>query len=181
MRRVAFLGAALGAALLAQPASAPRYTKDGKLALPPDYREWIFLSSGLGMTYPNENAPQNPLFDNVFVNPESYRAFMKTGAWPDKTVLIKENRSAETKVSINRDGRVQTNVVSIEANVKDASRGGWLFYAFRKDGREGALMPKTASCYSCHGRNGAVDTTFVQFYPTLIEIAKAKGTFQEER
>ena len=31
-------------------------------------------------------------------------------------------------------------------------------------------------CYSCHEQHGAVDTTFVQFYPTLIELAKQKGT-----
>jgi hypothetical protein len=30
--------------------------------------------------------------------------------------------------------------------------------------------------YSCHDKNGAVDTTFVQFYPTLIDLAKQKGT-----
>ena len=179
MKRILLLGMVLGMAGLAQSDRAPRYSKDGKLLLPADYREWIFLSSGLGMTYPDENAPKNPLFDNVFVNPEAYRAFLKTGAWPDKTVLFKENRSAETKVSINRDGRVQTKVVSFEANVKDGSRGGWLFYAFRADATEGIQMPKTASCYSCHGKNGAVDTTFVQFYPTLIDTAKAKGTFRQ--
>jgi hypothetical protein len=31
-------------------------------------------------------------------------------------------------------------------------------------------------CYSCHEQHAAVDTTFVQFYPTLLEIAKKKGT-----
>jgi hypothetical protein len=35
----------------------------------------------------------------------------------------------------------------------------------------------TAVCYSCHEQHAAVDTTFVQFYPTLLEIAKAKHTF----
>ena len=37
-------------------------------------------------------------------------------------------------------------------------------------------MPQTASCYSCHQEHGVVDTTFVQFYPTLMPIAKDKGT-----
>jgi hypothetical protein len=37
-------------------------------------------------------------------------------------------------------------------------------------------MPQTANCYSCHQDHGAVDTTFVQFYPTLMGIAKDKGT-----
>ena len=31
------------------------------------------------------------------------------------------------------------------------------------------------NCYSCHEQNGAVDTTFVQFYPTLIDAAKKIG------
>ena len=30
-------------------------------------------------------------------------------------------------------------------------------------------------CYSCHEQHGAVDTTFVQFYPTLIDAAKQKA------
>ena len=29
----------------------PRYTSDGQLMRPEKYREWIYLSSGLGMTY----------------------------------------------------------------------------------------------------------------------------------
>ncbi|MEO7653924.1 MAG: cytochrome P460, partial [Bryobacteraceae bacterium] len=47
----------------------PRFTSDGQLMRPDDYREWIFLSSGLGMTYGKAQAAPNaaPRFDNVFV------------------------------------------------------------------------------------------------------------------
>jgi hypothetical protein len=38
------------------------------------------------------------------------------------------------------------------------------------------MFPTEMECYSCHAQHTAVDTTFVQFYPTLIEIAKKKGT-----
>jgi hypothetical protein len=38
------------------------------------------------------------------------------------------------------------------------------------------MIPTTAGCYSCHSEHGAVNTTFVQFYPTLLPIAKLKGT-----
>ena len=31
-------------------------------------------------------------------------------------------------------------------------------------------------CYTCHTQHAAVDTTFVQFYPTLLPIAQSKGT-----
>ena len=42
----------------------------------------------------------------------------------------------------------------------------------------GKAIPTTANCYSCHQEHGAVDTTFVQFYPTLAGIAREKGTFK---
>ena len=63
-------------ALAAQTATdGPQYNSDGTLQLPKNYREWVYLSSGLGMTYgPAASADtQNPAFDNVFVNPSSYR------------------------------------------------------------------------------------------------------------
>ena len=41
----------------------------------------------------------------------------------------------------------------------------------------GKLLPTaTTECLSCHSQHGAVDNTFVQFYPTLLEVAKTKGT-----
>ncbi len=171
----------IGSSLLAVAASALEYGSDAKMILPKDYREWVFLSSGLGMSYAQSATPNpNPGFDNVFVNPEAYHAYLKTGTWPDKTVLILEARASDSKVSINKDGRVQTNVVGIEAHVKDASHGGWAFYSFGNGTQqEGTLFPKSANCYSCHEQNAAVDTTFVQFYPTLIDVAKANGTFKD--
>jgi hypothetical protein len=44
------------------------------------------------------------------------------------------------------------------------------------DAGKGKLIPETADCYSCHQAHGAVDTTFVQFYPTMLKVAKEKGT-----
>src|SRR2546425_836236 len=44
------------------------------------------------------------------------------------------------------------------------------------EGVTGKLLPTDMDCYSCHAQHGAVDTTFVQFYPTLLEIAKKKNT-----
>jgi len=168
----------LALTLLAQTGGQMAYNKDGSMVLPKDYREWVFLSSGINMTYgPNGGSAANPRFENVFVNPASYRSFQKNGTWPDKTTLVLEIRASDSRVSINKDGRVQTNVAAVEVHVKDSARGGWAFYGFDGDGKGGALFPKTADCYSCHEKNGSVDTTFVQFYPTLVDSAKAKGTF----
>jgi hypothetical protein len=165
--------------LCAATAAAQQYTKDGELLMPKDYREWVFLTSGLGMTYSSGPARQNPTFGNVFVNPAAHQAFLKTGMWPDKTVMLIENRESESKGSINKDGKFQTHLEGFEVHVKDAARGGWAFYFIAKDAPSGKLFPKTANCYSCHEKFGATDTTFVQFYPTLIETAKKKGTYKE--
>ena len=169
----------LSAALLAQTGGAIQYNKDGSMVLPTDYREWVFLSSGINMTYgPAAGTNDHPRFENVFVNPAVYQAFLKNGTWPDKTVLMLEIRDSDSKVSINKDGRVQTKVAAIEAHVKDSSRGGWAFYGFQGGGQEGKPFPRTAECFSCHERNGAVDSTFIQFYPTLVETARKHGTYK---
>lgn len=52
------------------------------------------------------------MFDNVFVEPDSYRAFVKTGTWPDKTMLVLEHREAQAKGTINRHGNFQASFTS---------------------------------------------------------------------
>jgi hypothetical protein len=162
-------------------AEAPDYTADNRLAVPSDYREWVFLTASLDLNYdtvvPGTGMQMPSLLDNVFVNPEAYKAFVQNGRWPDKTVLVKENRITASAGTISKSGKFQVGVASIELHVKDTARfpGTWAFFV--SDGKSpGDLMPPSASCYSCHADHAAVDTTFVQFYPTLLDIAKAKGT-----
>src|ERR1700730_4385854 len=160
----------------------PKYTADGRLEVPENYREWVFLTSGLNMSYtPTVAAMDHAMFDNVFVNPESYKVFRETGTWPDKTMFVLEVRMAGEKASINKAGHFQTpGVMGREIHVKDESRfpGKWAFFGF-EDEKPGTVFAKDMPCYSCHEQHGAVDTTFVQFYPTLIELAKKKGTLSE--
>lgn len=166
------------ALVLAAIASAQvRYTKEGEFIFPKDCRDWTFLSSGIGMTYTN-SPNSNPRFGNVFANPAAVKAFLKTGTWPDKTVLVTEDRASGVHAS-NRDGRFQTEIVFWEAHVKDASHGGWAFYIIRKDAQSAKPIEASAGCVACHEKNAATDTTFVQFYPTLIEAAKKAGNYRD--
>lgn len=162
-------------------ATGPAYTADGRLLPPLRYREWIFLSSGLDMSYRPRGGTDMHMFDNVFAEPSAYRAFLATGTWPDRTMLVMEARGAATKGSINQRGSFQTaEEMGVEVHVKDTARfaGGWAFFAF--DGKEPApRIPEQAECYSCHRAHGAVDTTFVQFYPTLLPLARDKQTLSE--
>ncbi len=167
------------------PAMEFAYTPDGQVKFPADYRQWVFLSSGSGMTYGpigDMGRMGPPMFDNVFVNPKSYREFLKTGHWPDKTMFVLEVRTSEIHASINKDGHFQTDIMGMEAEVKDSSAktGEWTFYGFGdvKDpaAASGKAIGREASCYSCHGKNTAVENTFVQFYPVLYDVALRKRT-----
>jgi Cytochrome P460 len=157
----------------------PEYTSDAQLKFPEHYRDWVYLTTGFDMSYnPALQMADHHMFDNVFVNPEAYKAFVETGTWPDKTILVLEARGAEGKGSINQKGNYQgTEVMAVEVHVKDEARfpGKWAFFGF-DEGKTAKMIPTSMTCYSCHADHAAVDTTFVQFYPTLLPIAKSKGT-----
>lgn len=168
------------------------YNSGNRMLRPANYRGWIFLSSGYGTAYVPETSGRedpDPLFHNVFVNPEAYRAFLKTGKWPDKTTFVLELReslgknSRGAKASINEQGRFQGDLRDIEVHVKDEHRfaNKWAFYSFSPAATAATVVPETQDCYSCHEQHGALDTTFAQFYPIIRDVAKSKGTLQPDR
>ena len=174
----------------AQAADGPRYENGTDLVLP-DYRSWRFIGAGLGMTYDGERGTQaggadNPRFTQTFVNPTAYDHFMRTGTWPDGTVFMLEFRASQSEGSINRAGRFATQLTFLEAEVKDSRfPDGWAFYGFGP----GTNLARTAQplsgaaaapCIECHSAHGAVERTFVQFYPHLLEVARAKGTLKPD-
>lgn len=156
------------------------YQGQNRLAVPSAYREWVFLTSSLDLNY-SDGTDGRSVLDNVFVNPDAYRAFVRTGTWPNKTIIVKENRVAASAGTISKSGKFQTRVMNMEIHVKDEARfpGKWAFFISSDGKTPGEFVPMTANCYSCHSKHGAVDTTFVQFYPTLLEIAKSKNTLSE--
>jgi hypothetical protein len=188
--------------VVASPASAPaapapappppgaRFNAAGELEPPTDYRTWVFLTSGFAMSYgPAVQAAAAggvDVLDNVYVSPDAYRGFMATGVWPEATMFVLEIRTAEETGSIVTRGRFQTELVAVEAAVKDTRRwpGGWGYFDFHTDGggptRPAKALPPTASCYKCHASHGAVEQTFTQFYPTLFEVARARGTVRPD-
>jgi Cytochrome P460 len=161
-------------------ANTPEYTANGELLPPSNYREWVYLTTGFDMSYSAKQSMDHHMFDNVFVNPEAYQAFQKTGTWPDKTMLVLEVRGAKEKGSINQAGHFQdTEVMGLEVHVRDEKRfhgqGNWAFFGFGEN-KYSKMTPTDAECYSCHAQHAAVDTTFVQFYPTLLPVAQAHQT-----
>jgi hypothetical protein len=186
--------AALSGLLSAQspvPDPGPQFDAEGRLLPPKDYRSFVFLTSGFAMSYgPAAVAAAAggvDVLDNVFVDRAAYDGFLQTGVWPESTLFVLELRTAEETGSIVTRGRFQTDVVAIEVALKDSKRfpgGGWGYFDFPLvDGRlqdAAKALPKTAGCNACHCKHGAVEQTFTQFYPTLFEVARAKGTVRKD-
>lgn len=159
--------------------AAPRiagsvFSSEKTLQRPVGYRNWRYVSSGLGMSYgPAAQAAAltgHVMFDNVFVQPEAYDAFRKSGVWPEGTMFVLELRGSETQRKPNNRGYFQTGLHGIEVSVKDSRRfkERWAYFEF---GDAQTATPEPASsCFACHAANAAVDMTFVQFYPTLQDV-----------
>lgn len=164
----------------ADPKPVPQYTADHQLLRPGDFREWIFLSSGLGMSY-SAGSNDHIMFTNVFVPRWSYDEFVKSGKWPDKTIFVVEERGSQTKGSINKVGHFQTDRMGYGVEVKDSSLPDkWAYYNFDDSSKSAAANPKEG-CFNCHDQHAAVEHSFVQFYPTLKPIAQKFGTYNQER
>jgi hypothetical protein len=182
-RILSFLAPLLLLAAATDESAGPRYASDGALLPPADYREWVFLSSGLDMSYSDgASMPGHSMFDNVFVDPAGWATFKRTGHWPDKTMFVMEVRGASSKGSINQQGHYQTEeLMGAEVHVRDDARfkGGWGFFVLAGE-TPARLLPYSAPCYECHQAHGAVDTTFTQFYPTAKPIAVKAGSFRAD-
>jgi hypothetical protein len=139
------------------------------------FQSWRFVTTGLGMSYgPAAQAAAltgHAMFDNVFVQPQAYDAFVRDGVWPEGTMFVLELRGTETQRAPNNRGYFQTELHGIEVSVKDSTRykGRWAYFDFGMETRSATPQPESG-CFACHKRHAAIDMTFVQFYPTLQQV-----------
>ena len=168
-----------GAASASAP-DVPQFGVDGKLARPVDYRRWVYVSSGYGMSY-SQQANGMQMFTNVFVKPASYDYFLVNGKWPDKTVFVLEEYGSTSQGSINKHGSYQTDFMGLDVEVKDEARFAdkWAYFNFQgSQEAAGSIAPSQNACWKCHEQNAAVEHSFVQFYPELLKVAREKGTIK---
>ena len=132
--------ALLLAATSDNPGPTPQYEKNNHLLRPENYREWIFLSSGLGMSY--SATPDHQMFTNVFVPRWAYGEFMKSGKWPEHTMFVLEERGSENKGSINKAGHFQSDLMGIDVEVKDSRFADkWAYFNFGEDDKSAEANP----------------------------------------
>ena len=151
----------------------PRFAEGNQLLRPEGFREWIFVGASLAMSYDKEKSAEgHPTFHNIYINPESYSEYKKTGRFPERTILAMEVFTAGSHASINRRGHFEERSVGLEAAVKDSARfaESWAYFSFdQPDGKRAdraKAFPK-AECWSCHDQHAATDNVFTQFYPVL--------------
>jgi hypothetical protein len=164
-----------------QKMTQPRYTAGNKLMFPEDYHSWVFVGASIGLSYSEGARDAGPgAFHHVYLQPEAYEHFQRTGKFPEKTLLVMEMYRSEQKVSPNKQGYFEGNRVGIEVALKDHEKfqEGWAYFDFGNGRRRSAsAFPKDA-CWSCHNQHGADDNVFTQFYPILRELKQAKSTGQ---
>ena len=160
------------------------------LLRPEGYREWVFVGSYLAAGHHESLAPHSSYFHNAYINPGAYRAYARTGEFPQGTVMVLETTTAES----NPDPRFQGHrgsdgpygsypkqVVALEASVKDSRfEGGWGYFDFTptekvaesgvKVTAKATVLPAEAGCLSCHRQSAQKDHVFTQFYPVLGTI-----------
>jgi hypothetical protein len=135
-----------------------------ELLLPATYRNWVVLSpSAAGM-------PQHKhkhVVSKLYVEPWSYEQFTKTGAWPNKTVIVMEllNTKSPAKGS--------AGLMGLEAAVKNDSQfpNPWTYYGIVYD-RE---QPRAKAAETdCKDREDPLDSMLTMAFPTLRAVINGK-------
>lgn len=168
---LAALSAVFAAAGSTGKVDVARFDDDGNLIVPANLDEWIFIGSSLGMGYSQENfdADSPGMFQVARMEPEAYRRFRETGAFPDGTMLSLHFYGSQNEISINRAGFVMDDLHFAEIHYKDSERfpDGFNFYNVGNGDTIGREIPLPNDCVECHKRDGAYDGVFVQFYPAI--------------
>ncbi len=158
------------------------FDSDGKLKLPTGYRRWVFVGAPLTPNGLNNGKAGFPEYHHVYVEEKNLDVYLKTGSFPEGTVIVKEltrvlNPTFPDGSRTEPSGRGYFNgeFNGMDVTVKDSKRfantNGWGFFNFGHHPlpyAESAKEASAAECASCHAAFVAkTDMTWVQFYPIL--------------
>jgi hypothetical protein len=170
------------------------FNADGTVQLPTGFRKWVFVGAPLtpeglnngkyncdaaGMNCTKSNFPE---YHHVYIEQKNVDAYLKTGDFPEGTVIVKEltrvlDPTFPDSSRKEPSGRGYFNGAynGIDMSIKDSKRfattNGWGFFTF---GHHPMPYEKTAAekpvaeCAGCHIENAAAtDMTYIKFYPLL--------------
>ncbi|TVT58013.1 MAG: chain A cytochrome P460 [Sedimenticola thiotaurini] len=186
MTRVMLLGVGLATSSVAsaedtQNMGAAVFNGKGELMRPEGFRQWVFLGAPLTPNGLNNGSAGFPEFHHVYVNPDAFAVYERTGVFPDGTVIAKE--LVLLKHGKYKDGSYDApsgrgyfadKPNGMDVMVKDSKRfkatNNWGFFNFGHHAppySEASAAAPAASCAACHTANAEKDMMFTQFYPIL--------------
>src|SRR6516165_10100870 len=86
------------------PAAMVEFTADGKLKQPVGYRKWVYVGTPLTPNDLNGGEAPFPEFHSVYMDPESFAHYEKTGKFRDGAVMVKELVSVGSKKATSGNG-----------------------------------------------------------------------------
>ncbi|MEZ5523924.1 MAG: cytochrome P460 family protein [Pseudomonadales bacterium] len=184
------MAAALGASLASGSVLADKsgdaigaavFNKKGELTLPEGFREWVFIGAPLTPHGLNNNQAAFPEFHHVYINPDAFAVYQRTGTFPEGTVIAKElvllqkgDYDDGSKDAPSGRGYFAGEFHGMDVIVKDTRRfketNGWGFYNFGHQAPPYAAAAKAApreNCAGCHEAKAEKDMVFTQYYPIL--------------
>jgi hypothetical protein len=169
----------------------PQYVPgNGNLIRPKDFHGWMFVGSNLGLSYATElkvNTGRERLlttglgeYHNIYLKPEAYSDYVRTGTFPDRTVLVMDvyQAMARDAKGVVTAGSYNGDWLGIEVAVKNNHRPDhvetdWAYYDFTDRVGHGKNIPADQKaelkkdCYDCHRAHAGYDNVWVQFYPII--------------
>lgn len=174
---VAGVAAAEGSASI----GAAIFNPQGELVLPEGFREWVFIGAPLTPHGLNNGKAGFPEFHHVYVNPDAFAVYQRTGDFPDGTVIVKElvllqkgDFKDGSKNAPSGRGYFAGEFQGMDVMVKDSKRfkdtNDWGFFNFGHIAPpylKAAEAAPAESCASCHSANAGKDMVFKTYYPVL--------------
>ena len=161
------------------------YNAAGQLRFPDDADRWIALGSGMGGTYPEEGAvslEQPGALTMVQMEPTAYDYFLEHGDYADGTMLLLQFYAVQQTPEPALQGFVQGQLQQREIHVIDRDRfdgEGRAFFIFPPGLDVASALPVGSACVVCHTEHGALDATFIQFYPAVRHLIPEESTGAE--
>jgi hypothetical protein len=164
--------------------SSAVFDSDGKLKLPDphSFRRWVFVGAPLTPNGLNNGKANFPEYHHVYIEQKNVEAYLKTGEFPEGTVIVKELTRVlkptfpdGSRAEPSGRGYFNGEYNGIDITVKDSKRfaktNGWGFFTFGHHPlpyAQSAEEAPASECASCHQTYVAkTDMTWVQFYPLL--------------
>jgi hypothetical protein len=150
--------------------------RDGELKRPEGYREWVYVGTPVTPNDMNNGKAAFPEHHNVYMHPNAWKHWKRTGEFKDGTILMKELVSVGSKKAVSGNGYFQGEFIGLEATVKSSKHfpdepGNWAYFSFSTEDhrtlKTSAEAFPTASCNACHQGAAADDFVFTQYYPVL--------------